>query len=139
MPRIGKRITLKEARARSKRVGRLRNPVPAKRVGDRPFPQMHPTYPIKRRTTKTGSPFIVVALQQDDGRYVAEIAGSPTIRFVASTRRQAERVVTKMYLEGDSRKARHDAKEDQLWRQLASANGDEHGITVDQYRQRRGL
>jgi hypothetical protein len=113
--------------------------VAAERAADHPFPQMNPTYPIKPQTTKTGSRFIVVSLQQDDGRYVAEIAGSPTVRFVANTRRQAERVVTKMYLEGGSRKARHDHKEDRLWLQLARANGDEHGITVDQYRQRRGL
>src|SRR6266480_7867977 len=100
---------------------------------------MNPTYPIKPQTTKTGARFIVGSLRQDDGRYVAQIAGSPTIRFVANTQRQAERVVTKMYLEGDSRKARQDPKEDRLWLHLAKANGGEHGITVDQYRQRRGV
>jgi hypothetical protein len=139
MPYVGKPMTPKEARARSKRLGRPRNPVPAERTADHPFPQMNPAYPIKPQITKNGAPFIVVSLQQEDGRYVAEIAGSPNIRFVSNTRRQAERVVTKLYLEGNSRKVRHDPKEDRLWLLLARANGDEHGITVDQYRQRRGL
>jgi len=139
MPHVGKSMTRKEARARSERLGRLKNPVPAEKIAEHPFPQMNASYPIQPRITRTGSPYTVVCLQQDDGRYVAEIAGLPTIRFVANTRRQALRVVTKMYLESDSRKAHHDPKEDRLWLQLARANGDEDGITVDQYRQRRGL
>jgi hypothetical protein len=138
MAYVGKPMSRKETPARSKR--RLKNPVPAERTADHPFPHMNASYPIQPKITRNGSRFIVVCLQQDDGRYVAEIAAeNPKIRFIGRTRRQAELVVTKMYLEGDPRKARRDSKEDRLWLQLARANGDEDGITVDQYRQRRGL
>jgi len=68
---------------------RFKNPVTTETTADRPF---HPASPIKEEFTARGDRYTIVCVQQDDGRYVAEIVEAPEIRLVGKTRAQAERV-----------------------------------------------
>ena len=97
-----------------------------------------PVSPIKQQTTTAGEPYTIVCVQQDDGRYVAEIVEAPEIRFVGRTRAQAERVVSKIYTDTRGQQEPHGEVEDRLWLELARANRETQGITPNEYRRQRG-
>lgn len=121
------------------RNGRLR---PAGQADHYSSVRVEPDFPVKPRVdSATGLRFTILCLQQEDGRYVAEILQHPEIRHVGRTRHQAELVVSKMFLEcrQASRDAHHNAMEDRLWLELARANRETSGISIDEYRKRRGL
>ena len=116
---------------------RIRRPIRSRVAG----------YPLKPRIVQeTGDRFTIVCLQQDDGRFVAEILNHPEIRYVGRTRRQAELVVSKLYRERDiltrrraQQKTTLENKEDHRWLALARANREREGIGIEEYRRRRGV
>ena len=94
--------------------------------------------PIKEQTTTAGERYTIVCVQQDDGRYVAEIVEAPEIRFIGKTRAQAERVVSKIYADSRGQQEPRDEVEDRHWLELARANRETQGITPNEYRRQRG-
>lgn len=132
METIGKRRRITETLPEPKR---LKSPVTTETTD---YASRHLASPIRKKTTTGGERYTIVCVQQDDGRYVAEIAEAPEIRFVGKTRAQAERVVSKIYTDSRGRQEPHNEEEDRLWIELARANREAQGITPDEYRRQRG-
>ena len=133
MATIGKQMSTTEPLPGRKRI---KNPVTTETTAARG--PRHPISPIKAQTTAAGEPYTIVCVQQDDGRYVAEIVEAPEIRFVGKTRAQAERVVSKIYTDTRGPQEPHDEVEDRLWLELARANRETQGVTPNRYRRQRG-
>ena len=133
MATIGKRRRITEPLPGPKR---LKNPVTTETTAA--YGSRRPVSPIKEQTTTAGEPYTIVCVQQDDGRYVAEIVEAPEIRFVGKTRAQAELVVSKIYTDTRGQQEPHDEVEDRLWLELARANREMQGITPNEYRRQRG-
>jgi hypothetical protein len=133
MATIGKRRRITEPLPGPKR---LKNPVTTETPAT--YGSRRTVSPIKEQTPTTGEPYTIVCVQQDDGRYVAEIVEAPEIRFVGKTRAQAERVVSKIYTDTRGQQEPQDEVEDRLWLELARANPETQGITPNEYRRQRG-
>jgi hypothetical protein len=114
---------------------RLKNPLTTETTAN--GAARHPASP-KEKTTAGGERYTILCVQRDDGRYLAEIAEAPEIRFVGKTRAQAERVVSKIYTETRGQQEPHSEEEDRLWIELARSNREAQGITPSEYRRQRG-
>jgi hypothetical protein len=127
---------------RAAQSNKVSSPLSLGRRAGYPFLQLKSKFPIKPLIDSvTGEQFTVVCLRQEDGRYVAEILNHPEFRYVGRTRQQAELVVSRMYQarQRPPRKTLHPGEEDRLWLELARANSETAGVTIDEFRTRRGL